>query len=252
MFYLVGLGLNDTGDISLKGIQALKDSKKVYAELYTNPYQGDLAELEEIIGQKIKILDRAAVEETPGDNLLKDAKREDICLLVPGDPMVATTHIDMILRAEKLGIKTKVIHSSSVYSAIAETGLQIYKFGKTTTLAYPEGDYFPTSPYDVIRENQEMGFHTLVLLDVKAEENRFMTVNEAVELLLKMEDELKQKVCDGSRRLLGVARLGGDTVIKFSKADSLLKADFGKPPHVLVVPGELHFMEEEALNRFKV
>lgn len=252
MLCLIGLGLYDTDDISLKGLNALKDSHRIYAEFYTSLHHADLSRLEKLCGKRITTLKREDIEEHPSDNVLKDAQKQTVSLLVPGDPMVATTHIDLIIRAEKAGIKTRIIHSSSVYSAIAETGLQIYKFGKTTTLAYPERNYFPTSPYDVIKDNQNHGLHTLVLLDVKAEQKRYMTAGEAIGLLLRMEEEKGQKVCEGDTRLVGVARLGGDTLIRFGSADSLQKADFGKPPHVLVVPGELHYMEEEALARFKV
>jgi len=249
MLYIVGLGLFDAGDLSLRGVDAAKKCGRVYVEFYTNCFNGSLGELEGVLGRSVGVLDRRALEEHPEENVLKGG--DDVCLLVPGDPLVATTHSDLILRAGKLGIDVKVVHSSSVYSAIGETGLQLYKFGKTTTIAYKEGSYFPTSPYDVIDENKCRGLHTLCLLDVKADVKRYMTVNEGLELLLEMEKQKKKRVITEDTVCVGVARLGGDTIIKAGALRNLLKHDFGKPPHVLVIPGKLHFVEEEMLGLHK-
>ncbi|GAG16247.1 unnamed protein product, partial [marine sediment metagenome] len=186
--------------------------------------------------------------------LLASAQEKDIALLVPGDPMVATTHLAIILKAEELGIKTKIIHSSSIYSAIAEVGLQIYKFGRTASLPFSEPGYFPTTPYHILKENLNLGLHTLFLLDVKAKEGRFMTVPEAIESLWQIGKKVegKKRIFTAKTPCLGIARLGSlNPKIKFGKAADLLKINFGKPPHSLIVPGKLHFLETEALERFK-
>ncbi|MBM3309785.1 MAG: diphthine synthase [Candidatus Altiarchaeales archaeon] len=248
MLYLVGLGLFDEKDISLRGLGILKKSDRVYAEFYTNFSHASLKKLESLAGKKIVVLTRKDIEERPEENVLKDAGRKVISLLVSGDPMVATTHIDLVLRARKKGIKVKIIHASSVYSAVAETGLQIYKFGRTTSIVYPEKNYFPESPYDAIKENKKAGLHTLCLLDVKADEQRYMTVNEGIDVLLQIEAKRKQKVFTQETFCIGVARLGGDSVIMAGKAKELLKTAFGKPPQILIIPGKMHFMEEEALK----
>ena len=247
MLYLIGLGLYDPKDLSLRGLAAAGKCGRVYVEGYTNYFSGGV---EEVVGKKVTVLSRKDVEENPEENVLK--KGGDACLLVPGDPLVATTHVDLILRARKLGVEVKVIHSSSVYSAIGETGLQLYKFGKTTTIAYPEGKYFPTSPYDVIEENMKAGLHAMCLLDVKAQEDRYMTVNEGLNLLLEMEKQKTRKLITENTLVVGVARLGGDTDIKAGKLKDVIKHDFGKPPHVLVIPGKLHFMEDEMLAQYKI
>ena len=96
------------------------------------------------------------------------------------------------------------------------------------------------------------GLHTMCLLDVKAAEGRYMTVNEGLELLLRMEEQKKKKVITKKTLAVGVARLGGDVDIKAGKIKQLLKHDFGKPPHVLVIPGKLHYMEEDVLKLFSV
>ncbi|MEA1925586.1 MAG: diphthine synthase [Candidatus Altiarchaeota archaeon] len=251
MLYLIGLGIHDEKDISVKAIETLKKVDSVYAELYTSFFNGDLSVIEGWAGKKINVLSRYDLEEDIDGNVLSNPQK-DVALLVCGDPLIATTHADVILRAKKKGVEAKIIHSSSIYSAVAETGLQVYKFGKTTTLPFPQGDYFPTSPYDVIRENHDLGLHSLVLLDVKSEENRFMTVNEGLRLLLRMEDEKKKRLIAGDLFLVGIARLGGDSFIKAGALEELLNQDFGRPPHSIVIPGELHFTERDMLDLFRL
>jgi len=247
MLYLIGLGIHDEGDVTLKGVEAAKGCDSIYAEFYTSPWRGSLSKLEELVGKKIVTLQRADLEEK-SKKLIDEAAKKDIVVFVSGDPLVATTHSSLIIEAKKRRIPVKIIHSSSIFSAIAETGLQIYKFGKTATVAYPEKNFFPKTPYNVIAENLKNGMHTLLLLDVKADKNKYMSIDEAIDILLEIESQEKKKVFTEETACIGVARLGGDVVIKYEKASEMRKADFGKPPHVLIVPGELHFSEKEFLE----
>lgn len=245
MLYIIGLGLYDEKDISVRGMEALKNCQKAYAEFYTNAFHG---KLENLRGE-IKILSREDVEGKAG--FIKEAKNKDVAFLVPGDPMAATTHVDILLRAKKLGVETRIIHSSSVFSAIGETGLQIYKFGKTTSVVFPEKNYFPQTPYDVLKENLNAGLHTLLLLDVKADEERYMSVGDGIGILLEIEKKRKENVFTEETMCIGAARLGGGSAIKYARAKDLADFDFGPPPHAIVVPGKLHFVEEEFLDHLK-
>jgi diphthine synthase len=246
--HIIGLGLYSTKDLTLGGLEAAKKADKVYAELYTSFYAGGVSDLSKALGRKVIELSRSDVEEG-ADKLISEAKTQDVALLVPGDPMAATTHESVVLRARELGVSVSITHASSIFSAVAETGLQAYKFGKTTTLAYQQENYKPTSPYDAVAENKARGLHTLCLLDVKQEEGRYMTVGEGIQTLLGIEAEKKQGVFTKDTLCVGVARLGsGDRVIKSGKASQLLKQEFGEPPHALIIPGKLHFIEEDALK----
>jgi len=245
----IGLGLFDEKDISLKGLEEIKNCDKIFAEFYTAKLTGtDIKKIEKTIGKPVKILSRAETEK--GDILLKSAEDSNIVFLTCGDPMTATTHVDLRLRAIKMGIKTKVIHGSSIVTAVPGLlGLQNYKFGRTTTLAYPEKDYFPTSPYNIIKENKVMGLHTLVLMDIQANNDRYMTANEGMKLLLKMEEKHKENIFDENSVVCIVARAGSaDPVTVAGAIKDLIDRDFGPPLHTLVVPGKLHFMEIEALQ----
>lgn len=247
MLCLIGLGLYDEKDVTLKGVEVAKSCDRIYAELYTSPWQGSLENLEGIIGKKIVVLQRSDLEES-SKKLVEEAKESDIALFVPGDPLVATTHPSLITDARKKGIVIKIIHSSSILSGIAETGLQIYKFGKTATVAYPEKNFFPKTPYKILEKNKKSGMHTLLLLDVKSDKKKYMTVREAIEIMLEIESQEKKGVFTESTKCVGVARLGGDALIKYASAKELKSTDFGKPPHVLIIPGELHFSEKEYLE----
>jgi diphthine synthase len=95
--------------------------------------------------------------------------------------------------------------------------------------------------------------HTLLLLDIKANENRYMTVNQAIEYLFKVESERREKVFDSNTLCVGIARIGSpEQKILSGTAEQLFLQDFGKPLHCLIVPGNMHFMEEDMLKVFRI
>lgn len=239
--YLIGLGLYDEKDISVKGLETAKNCDILYMEEYTSKLGVEKKKIEELIGKKIKILSRKEVEQS--DILLKDAKEKEVGFLVGGDPLTATTHSEFLIEAKKKGIETKVIHSSSIYTSVCESGLFIYKFGKSCSIPFPTKSYNPKSFFETIQTNQKNNLHTLVFLDLKPEENRFMTINEAIKILI-------EAGMDENQLIVGLARIGSENqTIKAGKANKLIDFDFKKPQHILIVPGELHFMEEEALRQ---
>ena len=198
-------------------------------------------DLEELIGKPITNLRRNGLEDQ-AEQILREAKTQDIAILVGGDALSATTHISLLLDAHDDKIPTKVIHGSSVFTAITDTGLSLYKFGKTVTIPLPEKGPVDTV-IQTIKENYENGLHTLLLLDLNIPLNNFLTIPLAIQRLLDTGE-----ISPGTL-LVGAARLGSNNpVIKADAAESLQKHSFGDPPHVLIAPGRLHFMEEEALE----
>ena len=135
--YLIGIGLSDEKDITVKGLEAVKKCGKIYLETYTSILQVRVRNLEKFYGKKIIEADRDLIE-NKADRILDDAKQGDAALLVIGDPMSATTHIDLMMRAKDKGIDFVVINNASVLNAVGITGLQLYKFGKTTSIPFPE------------------------------------------------------------------------------------------------------------------
>ena len=245
MLYLISLGLCDEKDMSLKALETAKKCEALYIELYTTKLETTVEKLSKLIGKKIVLLDRSGMEEDSG-KLIKEAKTKNVAVFVGGDALSATTHSSLILDAKKAGVKTKIIHGSSVFTAVAESGLHLYKFGAATTLVFPEKNYSPTSCYETILKNKNIGLHTLVLLDVKPP--KYMSVKEGLEVLLEIEKEKKQKLISENTFFAAASNLGSEEQkIKYGKLKDLLKEKFGTPA-VLVLPGDLHFLEEEYLE----
>ena len=163
MLYLIGLGLNERG-ISKEGLLALEKCHKIYLEGYTVDFPYKTEELK--FGKKIEILERKDVE---SNRLIKEAKSRKIALLVYGSPLFATTHMSLILDARKQKVKTRVIHSASIFDAVAETGLQLYKFGKIASMPAWRSNYEPDSFIDIVKENKSINAHSLILIDIGLE-----------------------------------------------------------------------------------
>jgi diphthine synthase len=238
---LISLGLRDERDMSLRALEEARACDSLYAELYTMKMDTTPKVLSELIGRRVIPLRRAGLEEK-SESLLMEAEEQRVGILIGGDCLTATTHISLIVDARKMGISTEVIHSSSIITGVGETGLSIYKFGKTVTL--PMEDKGPVDTVvRTLRQNWDHGLHTLVLLDLDMEKGRFMTIPQALGRLLEFKD------FDGKTLVVGVARLGSDSsIIRAGTVESLAGVEFGGPPQALVFPGRLHFQEEEALK----
>jgi len=249
MLTFVGLGLWDEKDVSLRGLDAIRAADVVYAEWYTALLGGASPEkLVAFYGRDVSFLDRDPLEK--GDTILEAARTQDVVLLAVGDSMTATTHVDLRVRAAQMGIQTRVVHGASIATAVAGLlGLMSYKFGRATTIVFPDGSYFPTSPYDVLRDNRERGLHTLALLDLRAAEARYMSASEAAALILRMEKERGEGVFTEDTEVYAIARAGSpEPGVWRGSLAAMTRADLGAPLHTLVVPGKLHFVEEEAVR----
>jgi diphthine synthase len=244
----VGLGLNDEKGISLAGLEEAKTADHVFMETYTSLMPNFSVErFEELCGRKIQLVTRQTLEDQSGKIILDAAKAGKTVFLVPGDPFIATTHVTLRIDAEKQGVKTRVVHGVSIMSAIVSlSGLHNYKFGKTVTVPFMEN--FSETPYNVVAQNKSMGLHTLCLLDLKAAEKRFLTIKEALTLLLEVELKSKRGAVTPETVAVGIARAGSkNPTVKADYVKGLVDFDFGEPPFSLIFPGEMHFMEVNAL-----
>jgi diphthine synthase len=253
MLYFIGLGLYDERDISVKGLEVVRAADTVYAEFYTSRLMGtSQKKLEALYGKSIHLLSREEVEVDPA--WLEEARKNDVAFLVGGDAMVSTTHLDLRLRAAEMGIDTRVIHSSSIVTAVSGLcGLQNYRFGRSTTIPFPyisRGKrIIPETPYQVLLENLGRNLHTMLFLDIQSKPvERYMTVNEGAILLLEMQAEAGERILEGILGI-GIARAGSlDATVRADLLPRLPGYDFGGPLHILIVPAKLHFMEEEGLR----
>jgi diphthine synthase len=244
MLTFVGLGLYDERSITVEGREALGEADRVFAEFYTSRLAGTtIADLESYHETSIEVRDRAGIEQEP-DPILSSAETEQVVFLTAGDPMISTTHVDLRLRASTRDIDTRIVHGTTAEAAASSlTGLQNYRFGKATTLPFPYahgGDSVPQSVIDTIDDNRTRGLHTLCYLDIKAERDEFMTASTAAQLLREgYSDTLAVAVCRAG---------SSDPLVSGDRLSALASRDFGNPLHLLVVPGDLHHMESDALR----
>ncbi|MEM4703300.1 MAG: diphthine synthase [Candidatus Pacearchaeota archaeon] len=232
MLYIIGLGL-DLKDISLRALEAIKKCDKVYLETYTTTLPYKISELEKLIKRDLISLDRDTVE---SDFLIKEAKRQDIVLLVYGDPLAATTHIALVREAKKEKVKFQVIHNTSILNVISDTGLSLYKFGKTTSLPRWQENYKPTSFFQIIKENLSIGAHTLLLIDPG------LSLREALQELIEVD---KSNELTG-KDIIVASQLGtSEQTVFLGKIKQLINKEIKiKEPFCLIVPAELGIGEE--------
>ncbi|XP_071703301.1 probable diphthine methyl ester synthase isoform X2 [Rutidosis leptorrhynchoides] len=206
MLYIIGLGLGDEKDITLKGLEAVKKCEKLYIESYTSLLSfgistDGISTLEKLYGKPLTVADREMVEEK-ADDMLLEAREYDVAFLVVGDPFGATTHSDLVVRAKKMEVEVKVIYNASVMNAVGVCGLQLYRYGETVSLPFFTETWRPDSFYEKIQRNRGLGLHTLCLLDIRVKEPSleslcrgkkqyeppsFMTIGVAIDQLLEVE-----------------------------------------------------------------
>lgn len=265
------MGLSDETDVTVKGLEIIKKSERVFLESYTSLLNIDVTKLEAFYGKKIEVAYRETCEVEINDILKEIAKEKDtdkiFSFLVVGDPFCATTHSDLQLRALALGIEVRAIHNASIINAIGVCGMQLYNFGQTVSVPFYTEKWKPYSFLNKLAFNFQHNFHTLVLLDIRVKEisdenlakgkkiydpPKFMSVNVAIEQMFEAEDNLKTNIFGDIREIIGigVARIGADDqIIKAGKLKDLINCDFGKPLHSLIICSkELHPLENDMLK----
>lgn len=270
MLYLIGLGLGDEKDVTVRGLEVIKQCRKVYLEAYTSILGVGKERLEEFYGREVIIADREMVE-SESESIMEEAKDADVAFLVVGDAFGATTHSDFVIRAVELGIKYQVIHNASIMNACGCCGLQLYRFGQCVSIVFFAENWRPDSFYDRIASNRKDGLHTLCLLDIKVKEPnlemmgqgkirydppRYLTINQSIDQLLEVETKRATAGGGGAygpdTMAVGLARVGQqDQCIIAGTLAELKDSDFGGPLHSLIIVGELHDMEETMLDLYR-
>jgi len=253
--YFIGLGLADERDLSERAFQELQNCRTVFAELYTSAVApGSLERLSQRLSRPVVLLDRGQVEgECDILEALGDPARSPVALLTPGDPFAATTHVALRVAAEKAGHEWVYRPNASILTAAGGfLGLMPYRFGRPASLAFPDPHFLPMSPLALIRSNRISGAHTLVLLDLKPEEGRYLRAEEALSILHERDPEGQFVPPDADVAV--VARLGSPEAQAWAGSlEQLRGLQFGGPLHaVVVMASPLHFEEEEAIRRYRV
>ncbi len=233
MLYIIGLGLGKRG-ISDEGLEIAKRCKKIYLENYTVDFPYETKKIEEVVGKKISLADRNFVE---GLKFIDEAKKMDVALLIYGSPLTATTHITILQEAKASGIKCKVIFSASILDAVAETGLQIYKFGKIASMPKFEADSF----MEIIKDNQKINAHSLILIDIGL---------ELQDALKKLKDALEKYKIKINKIIVGQCLGTKYSKVFYDSIENLGSLKVRKP-YCIIIPEKLHFVEEEYLELLK-
>ncbi|EGR34393.1 hypothetical protein IMG5_013440 [Ichthyophthirius multifiliis] len=269
VFYMIGLGLGDEKDITVKGLEIIKSCDEIYLEHYTSILGVEKEKLENFYGRQLIMADREMCEEGI-DKILEDLSKipeKNIAFLVVGDPFCATTHSDTYLRAIELGIKVEVIHNASIINAIGSTGMQVYRFGEIVSIPFYTEKWRPYSFYDKISANIKHGLHTLCLLDIRVKERtdenilknkkiyeppKYMSCQVAIEQILEAESVNKTGSVNKNTKCVAVARVGfSNQLIKAGTLEEFLTYDMGGPLHSLVIcANELHPIENDMFKYF--
>ncbi len=252
---LIILGLGTSIDyLSLEALDHLSRADIVFLETYTSIAPGiSYDRMKKIVLGELRYISRRELEEEAGKTILREAEHKYVVLAVAGDPMIATTHVNLIVEAARRKIDYKIVPGlSGIQASISLSGLQVYKFGRTVTLTYPEQHYKPLSTIEAIRENMKRGLHTLVLLDIRFDEGRAMSIREASKILLKLEKEYCTR--NNCSNLLdetigvGIARAGTrEATVQADLIRYIGDYNYPPPPHSLIVTGNLHPVELETL-----
>ena len=249
MLWIAGLGISGIESISIETQKLLKNADIVYLEQFTSPVTKlESNKIRKLVKGEFKIAKRWMVED--GKEILKNSKKKNVVLLTYGDPYIATTHIELRTRAIQEKIKTKTIHAASAITAlVGECGLHYYKIGRIVTVMKDPKTL--TTPYYVLYSNALAGNHTVLLLEYNQDEGFFLEPVNALLDLLSTEKEQKRKIMSPSTFVIIASRIGfKNQAITAGKISNLIKKNFGKPPHTIIIPGQLHFTESDALKVF--
>lgn len=247
----IGLGLSGERDLTLRALDMIKTADKIFFENYTSiAHDLDEKNFHNLTKKSLTYLSRQDIEDNNAEIVFDVAKDKKAVFLVIGDPLVSTTHADMRIAAAKRGIKTSIIHNTSIISAICGiTGLQNYKFGKSASIPFIEQNYFPDSPYNVIYENLDRNLHTLLFLDIRP--NKSMDIQTSIDVLKSIEARQNKNIINKDTLVVGVARAGSsDSFVRCDYLPSIISCDFGPTPHTLIIPAKLHPIEAEYLHIF--
>lgn len=197
---LIGMGPGTVAGMTLEALDAAKEASHRRYEAYTALWPtSELDALEQRIGSIERVM-RPEVEQP--DELFTLAKTSLVALLVVGDPLQATTHVDLQLQAEEAGIECLVFHGVSITTIVTGAiGLSNYRFGRQTTLTYPYGGWVATSPLEVLAANRFRNLHTVALLDLDPTgegtgDQRPMMPSDAVESLKLMWPKLQNELVE--------------------------------------------------------
>ena len=254
MLWLIGIGVTGYKGVSLHALDILKKCDIIYFERFTSPLYGDdlfnLNSLIEGYNKRRKIIPAQRWFIEDGKEIIEQAKNGNVALISYGDPLIATTLTELEVRARKNSINVDVIHAASgITSLIGESGLHIYKIGRTVTMmSSPQS---AISVYNVIFDNLLSGNHTLILTEYNSDHNKsfFLDPIQVFKMLFEVEKDIRYNVFSDETFVIVASRIGIEQKkIISGKIKSLIGMSFGTGPHSIIVTGSIHFSESDAIR----
>ena len=128
-----------------------------------------------------------------------------------------------------------------MFDALGETGLQLYKFGKISSMPKWQEHFTPVSFLESVLQNRKIDAHTLILVDIGL---KFENAINEMEIASKETGIKIDKIVVCSKvGLSGKIYYGSLKKLKSKKVPA---------PFCFIVPGKMHFLEEEGLKSIRV
>jgi len=271
LLYLIGVGIDGYSSLSVGSIEILNECDIIYIDSFTGLLSDDFVKKIQILvnktnktyienDDKIRPAKRWFVED--GREILKNSMEKITCILIYGDPLIATTYAEILVRAKKQSVPYKVIHASSgISSLIGESGLHYYKFGKMVTMM--SDSMSSITLYNALYNNMCLGLHTLILTEYNNDKRNtdfifdndpfFLSPKKVFELLLDRENELKLLNLTKDSFAIVASQIGTDnSKIICGKINSLLNYQFDYGFSSIIIPGRLHFTEIDCLENLTI
>lgn len=230
---LVGLGLRKNS-VTAEALEKIKESDKVYLENYTVDFPYSLDDLKEELGAEILELNREKVED---ESIVEEAKEKNVSLLIYGDVLAATTHLQLINKCKEEKVAFEIYHNASILTAVGETGLSLYKFGKVSSMPTWTENYKPASFMEYVKENKSIDAHSLILVDIGL---------DLKDAKLELQEAAQSSGVELGKVIL-CSRVGTEDMKVFYGE----LPDECDKPYCFIMPGKLDHVEKNFLERFK-
>lgn len=255
MLRLIGLGLS-IHLLPIGNLIKLLECDKILLDTYTSAWFSEGVDLFSVFsasGVEIVRAGRGDLEGRAIDMIVEEARIKDVCIAVPGDPLIATTHSAIVVEALKKGVSVEVSPSSSILNVgVSISCLQVYRFGRIATVVKPKNGIEYEYPLQIVKFNRSQDLHTLLLLEMDVESGYFMTPREAMEILINVQKRLGEEVLRLSDVVVVLQAVASSRSRIYARSVGEIVSggiEFREPPYTVIVPARrLHPMERECLD----
>ncbi len=249
MLSILGLGLRGSRSLTLEEADVISCADEVLLDTYTSVIAPGLVDdIESRLTVKVKLVDRKVLENS--DLVFQKAMNSEVCLLVSGDPFMATTHNEIRYQCIKKGIPVRVFENASVINTvIGISGISPYKIGAPVSVPRITANFFPLSVYRKLLKNAQEKRHTVLLLDTA--DGNPMRVNEALQILEEMERRGSGGLITANSHICVASAVGTPAqLLVHGSLDEVRKRKIELVPSTVILLSDLDENETEYLDAF--